>query len=137
MPVPILQTNPRADYLAHKHEIDASIAEVLEAGSYILGQQVVAFEQEFSAYLGVAHVVGVGNGTDALHLALRACGIGRGDAVVTVSHTAVATVAAIELVGAEPILVDIDSITLTMDPDRLEAAIRNLLGRRVKAIIPV
>jgi dTDP-4-amino-4,6-dideoxygalactose transaminase len=137
MPDTILQCNPRADYLAHKREIDAAIEGVLEAGSYILGQQVAAFEQEFSAYLGVGHAVGVGNGTDALHLALRACGVGRGDAVITVSHTAVATVAAIELVAAEPILVDIDSITLTMDPNRLEAAIKNSRRRRVKAVIPV
>src|SRR5262249_23115173 len=137
MSTTIVQCNPRADYLAHKREIDASIAGVLEAGSYILGQQVAAFEQEFSAYLGVAHAVGVGNGTDALHLALRACGIGRGDVVVTVSHTAVATVAAIELVAAEPLLVDIDSITLTMDPNRLEAAIKNSSRQRVKAVIPV
>jgi dTDP-4-amino-4,6-dideoxygalactose transaminase len=133
----IPQTDPRSDYLAHKQEIDTAIAEVLEAGSYILGQQVAAFEQEFSAYLGVAHAIGVGNGTDALHLALRACGVGQGDTVVTVSHTAVATVAAIELVGAEPILVDIDSVTLTMDPNQLEAAITNSRGRRVKAVIPV
>jgi dTDP-4-amino-4,6-dideoxygalactose transaminase len=137
MPAAIPQTNPRADYLAHKQEIDTAFAGVLETGSYILGQQVAAFEQEFSAYLGVAHAVGVGNGTDALHLALRACGVGQGDAVVTVSHTAVATVAAIELVGAEPILVDIDLVTLTIDPNRLEAAITNSHGPRVKAVIPV
>ncbi len=135
--VSIPQTNPKADYFAHKPEIDAAIAEVLEAGSYILGHQVTAFEREFSAYLGVAHAVSVGNGTDALHLALRTCGVGPGDAVLTVSHTAVATVAAIELAGAEPVLVDIDPVTFTMEPSQLEAAITSCNGRRLKAIIPV
>lgn len=137
MSVSICQANPKADYLVHKQEIDTAIAEVLEAGSYILGQQVAVFEQEFSAYLGVAHAVSVGNGTDALHLALRACGVGPGDAVLTVSHTAVATVAAIELAGAEPILVDIDPVTFTMDPNRLKAAISSSHGQRLKAVIPV
>jgi len=133
----IPQTNPKADYLAHKPEIDTAIADVLNAGSYILGQQVATFELEFSAYLGVAHAVSVGNGTDALHLALRTCGVGPGDAVLTVSHTAVATVAAIELAGAEPVFVDIDPVTFTMDPRRLEAAITSSNGQRLKAIIPV
>jgi dTDP-4-amino-4,6-dideoxygalactose transaminase len=137
MAVSIPQTNPKADYLAYKQEIDTAIAQVLESGSYILGQQVAGFEQEFSSYLGVAHAVSVGNGTDALHLALRTCGVGPGDAVLTVSHTAVATVAAIELAGAEPILVDIDPVTFTMDANRLEAAITNSGGRHLKAVVPV
>lgn len=137
MAVSIPQTNPKADYLAYKQEIDTAIAEVLESGSYILGQQVAGFEQEFSSYVGVAHAVSVGNGTDALHLALRTCGVGPGDAVLTVSHTAVATVAAIELAGAEPILVDIDPATFTMDANRLEEAIMNSGRRSLKAVIPV
>ena len=87
---------------------------------------MAAFEREFAAYLGRrgAPAIGVGSGTDALHLALRACGIGPGDRVFTVSHTAVATVAAIELTGATPVLVDIDPATFTMDPNRLEEAVR-------------
>ncbi|HEY9812325.1 MAG TPA: DegT/DnrJ/EryC1/StrS family aminotransferase, partial [Candidatus Sericytochromatia bacterium] len=92
-------TDPKANYLAHKQEIDQAIHCVLDSGWYILGQEVAAFEQEFADYLGVSQAVGVGNGTDALEIALRACGVGVGDAVITVSHTVVATVAAIELVG--------------------------------------
>jgi dTDP-4-amino-4,6-dideoxygalactose transaminase len=137
MPNSIPQTDPKANYLAHKAEIDAAIAAVLESGRYILGREVEAFEREFAEYLGVAHVVGVGSGTDALHLALRACGVGPGDEVVTVSHTAVATVAAIELAGAIPVLVDIDPATFTIDCTCLEDLLRGPRSARVKAIVPV
>jgi dTDP-4-amino-4,6-dideoxygalactose transaminase len=129
--------DPKANYLAHKEEIDQAIGRVLDSGWYILGQEVTAFEQEFAQYLGVGHAIGVASGTDALEIALRACGVGIGDAVITVSHTVVATVAAIELVGATPILVDIDRKTFTLDPNRLEEAIAQHQGSRVKAIIPV
>jgi dTDP-4-amino-4,6-dideoxygalactose transaminase len=104
--------NPAAQYLSHQAEINAAIAAVLDGNRYILGPQTQAFEQEFAAYLGVSHAVGVGSGTEALHLALRACHIGAGAEVITVSHTAVATVAAIELAGATPVLVDIDPVPL-------------------------
>src|SRR2546426_805195 len=97
-PPPILQANPHASYLAYQQEIDEAIHWVLNSGWYILGNEVSAFEEEFAAFIGVPHAIGVGNGTDGLELALRACGIGAGDEVITVSHTAVATVAAIELV---------------------------------------
>ncbi|MCP4535632.1 MAG: DegT/DnrJ/EryC1/StrS family aminotransferase [Chloroflexi bacterium] len=138
MSLTIAQTSPKGNYLAHESEIDAAVAQVLESGWYILGQQVTAFEQEFAAYLQVAHIIGVASGTDALHLALRTCGIGSGDAVITVSHTAVATVAAIELSGAVPVLVDIDPKTFTLDPNRLEDVIKTVVSRgRLKAIIPV
>ena len=90
MSVIIPQTDPRANYLAHRAEIDAAITTVLESGRYILGEQVASFEREFAAYLGVSHAIGVGSGTDALHLALRACGMGPGLPVFTVAHTAVA-----------------------------------------------
>lgn len=136
----ILQANPKAGYLAHQEEIDAAIHQVLDSGWYILGEEVEAFEQEFADYLGVSHAIGVANGTDALEIALRACGVGAGDAVITVSHTAVATVAAIELTGARPVLVDIDPVTFTMDPNCLEDAIRknSQLGKdKLRAIIPV
>lgn len=137
----ILQTNPKASYLANKAEIDAAIQGVLESGFYILGQEVEAFEQEFAAYIGVNHAVGVANGTDALEIGLRACGVGSGDVVITVSHTAVATVAAIELVGATPLMVDIDPISYTMDVRCLEAAIASVQSNpamgQLKAIIPV
>ena len=103
-PLSVLQANPHASYLAYQQEIDEAIHRVVNSGWYILGKEVSTFEEEFAAFIGVPHAIGVGNGTDALELALRACGIGAGDEVITVSHTAVATVAAIELVGATPVL---------------------------------
>lgn len=115
----IPQANPGAGYRALQAEIDAAMARVLASGWYILGAEGRAFEAEFAAWLGAGHAVGVGNGTDALVLALRALDIGPGAAVVTVSHTAVATVAAIEMAGATPVLVDIDPETYTMDPAEL------------------
>lgn len=129
----ILCSNPLAQYLAQKDEIDAAIRRVLESGWYILGKETSAFESEFAAYLGVEEAVGVGSGTEALHLALKACDIGPGDEVVTVSHTAVATVAAIELAGATPVLVDIEPQCCTLDPQRLAEAITP----RTRAVIPV
>ena len=137
--------DPRLNYLAHKDEINEAVQRVLDSGWYILGKEVHAFEDEFASYLGARSAIGVGNGTDALHLALRACGIGKGDAVITVSHTAVATVAAIELAGATPLLVDIDPSTFTLDTNQVEDAItkfedrRNAAseGARLKAIVPV
>ncbi|MCO5135849.1 MAG: DegT/DnrJ/EryC1/StrS family aminotransferase, partial [Phyllobacteriaceae bacterium] len=129
----ILCGNPQAQYLAHKPEIDAAIHAVLESGWYVLGREEEAFEQEFAAYVGVGHAVGVGSGTEALHLALKACDIGAGDEVITVSHTAVATVAAIELTGAMPVLADIEDTHCTLDPARLE----QLITPRTRAIIPV
>ena len=130
---PLLPSNPKANYLAHKDEIDAAIARVLKSGRYILGEEVAAFEREFAAYIGVRFGIGVSSGTDALQLALRACGIGKGDEVVTVSHTAVATVAAIELCGAIPVLVDVDPRTYTIDANQIEQA----MTKQTKGIIPV
>jgi dTDP-4-amino-4,6-dideoxygalactose transaminase len=137
MSLKIPQTDPKANYLAHADEIDAAIHDVLHAGRYILGTQVAAFEQEFAAWLGASFAVGTGSGTDALHLALRACGIGPGHAVVTASHTAVATVAAIELAGAAPVFADIDPHTFTLDPDSISQAIANHRGNPIRAILPV
>ncbi len=132
------QSDPKASYLAHQSEIDDAIRQTLDSGWYILGKQVAAFEQEFAAYIGVGHCVGVANGTDAIELALRACGVGPGDTVITVSHTAVATVAAIELAGAEPLMVDIDPATFTISPQAIENAINTYRGKaRIKAIIAV
>ena len=133
----IPQTNPKAGYLARKEKIDAAIARVLDSGWYILGSEVTGFEREFAAYVGTAHAVGVGSGTDALWLALRACGVGAGDSVLTVSHTAVATVAAIGLCGAVPVFVDVDPSTFTMDPARLREAIEKFPVGRLKAVVPV
>jgi dTDP-4-amino-4,6-dideoxygalactose transaminase len=129
----ILCANPLAQYIAHKEEIDASISRVLNKGWYILGEEVKMLEKEFAEYVGVSYGIGVGNGTDALHLALVACGIGPGDEVITVSHTAVATVSAIVMAGATPVFVDIEQDYYTMDPSSLEAAITS----KTKAIIPV
>src|SRR5216683_6148573 len=116
--LPIPQIDPRAGYFEQKAEIDAAIARVLASGQYILGREVEAFEAAFAAWLGVGHAIGVGSGTDAIELALRACGIGQGsktgDLVFTVSHTAVATVAAIERAGAVPVLIDIEPGGFTM-----------------------
>ncbi len=134
----ILQSDPGANYLAHRNEIDDVIRRTLENGRYILGEEVSAFEREFALYLGASYCVGVASGTDALHLALRACRIGEGDVVVTVSHTAVATVAAIELAGASPLLVDIDPETLTINPHAVESAVGSYSGAgTIKAIIAV
>lgn len=120
-------------YAILREELDAAIHRVLEKGRFILGPEVEAFESEFAAYLGVGHAIGVGSGTEAIELALRACGIGPGDEVITVSFTAVATVAAIELVGARPVLVDIEPCTYTMDPARVKEA----TSAQTKAILPV
>lgn len=139
----IPQADPRANYLAHREAIDAGIRRVLDSGHFILGQELAAFEQEFAGYIGCAHGVGVANGTDAIELALRACGVGPGNLVLTVSHTAVATVVAIERCGATPVLVDIDPHTYTMDPASLEQALRTLdrrsssIAGRPKAVVPV
>ena len=138
MQIIVPQSDPKASYLAHQSEIDEAVKQTLDSGWYILGKQVSAFENEFADYLGAAHCIGVANGTDALVLALRACGIGAGDVVITVSHTAVATVAAIELAGASPLLVDIDPKTFTICPQAIEDAIKGYQGKqKIKAIIAV
>jgi dTDP-4-amino-4,6-dideoxygalactose transaminase len=131
-------SDPRSDYTASRREIDEAVLRVLSSGSYVIGDEVKKFEAEFSSYLGVHHVISVASGTDALHLALRACGVGTGDGVVTVSHTAVATVAAIELAGAGPVLIDVDAETMTMSEGALEQVIQAPPNRlHIKAIIAV
>lgn len=129
----ILCNNPGVQYSAHKAEIDAAIQRVLDKGWYVLGSEVEQFESEFASYVCTDYAIGVGSGTDSLCLALRACGIGCGDEVITVSHTAVATVAAIELCGARPVLADIEPDYFTIDAEKIEA----FIGPRTKAIIPV
>lgn len=133
----ILPTDPKASYLAQKEDIEAAIRRVLESGYYILGKEVAAFEAEFAALCQTSHAVGCGSGTDAIVLALEALGVGPGDGVVTVAQTAIATVAAIEMTGAIPILVDIDEAQ-GMDPAGLAAVLApGWQGPKVKAIIPV
>jgi dTDP-4-amino-4,6-dideoxygalactose transaminase len=136
-PPVVLPSDPGASYAAYQEQIDQAVRSVVESGAYILGPEVTTFEQEFAGYLGVRQAIGVGSGTEALHLALRACGVGPGDVVATVSHTAVATVAAIELAGATPLLIDIDPRSYTMDPQRLEASIRRQDGTRLRVVVPV
>ncbi len=123
IPLRVLQADPKAGYLAHKAEIDAALLRALDGGWYILGQEVAAFEKEFATFIGAPHGIGVANGTDALEIALRGLDIGPGDGVLTVSHTAVATVASIELVGATPVLGDIEPAMYTLDPKALDAAL--------------
>ena len=133
----IPQTDPRAGYLAHRAEIDAAIATVLEGGAYVLGPEVAAFESELAAYAGAAQAVGVASGTDAIELALRACGVTEASRVFTVSFTAVPTVAAIVRAGATPVFVDIDAGTYAMDPASLEAALETFDARPGDAVLPV
>ena len=111
--------NPGAGYRALQAEIDAALARTLASGWYILGAEGKAFEAEFAQWLGISRTIGCANGTDALVLALRALDIGSGSTVVTVSHTAVASVAAIEMVGAMPLLADIDPVHYTLDAAEL------------------
>lgn len=140
-PIPFMDL--RAPYLDQQAAIDKAVHRCLDSGWYVLGQEVAAFESEFAAWLvnqsaGGSEIppvtcAGVNSGTDALHIALRACEIGPGDEVITVAHTAVATAAAIRLAGAQPVFVDIDPHTYTLDPQALEQAI----SPRTRAIIPV
>jgi dTDP-4-amino-4,6-dideoxygalactose transaminase len=117
----------------HRDELDAAFARVLDNGWFVLGAEGRAFEDEFAASAGSAHAVGVGSGTDAIELALRALGIGPGDEVVTQANTCVPTVAAIERAGATPVLCDVDSEAGTIDLESLESA----LGPKTRAVVPV
>lgn len=137
--ITVPQADPGAGYRAQKAEIDAAVARALNSGWYILGREGAAFEAEFAAWLGLPHAVGCANGTDALALALRGLGIGAGCTVATVSHTAVATVAAIEMVGATPLLIDIDPDTYTMDAEELDAVLADPPPGLppIRAVIPV
>lgn len=129
--VPFLDV--QASYLELKPEIDEAVARVLTSGWYLLGAELEAFEKEFAAYLGVRHCIGVGNGLDALHLSLRALGIGPGDEVLVPSNTYIATWLAVTYAGAIPIPVEPDPTTYNLDPDKLVSA----LTERTKAVIPV
>lgn len=129
--------SPKANYLAHKAEIDEAINRVLNSGSYILGDEVQSFEEEFANYLGVAGCVGVACGTDAVELALRVLGVGFGDFVITVSHTSIATAAAITRTGANPLFVDINPSSFTMDPQSLSDLLERYYSEKIKAIVVV
>jgi dTDP-4-amino-4,6-dideoxygalactose transaminase len=115
--------NPSEENNLIFNEIQAAISSVLKSNDYVLGPQVEIFEENFAKFIGVKHCIGVNSGTDALILALRSLGIGKSDEVITTSHTAVATVAAIIAVGATPIYVDIDLSTYNIDPSKVVDAI--------------
>jgi len=123
----------KAQYLSIKDEIDEAIGRVLNNCSFILGEEVRLFEEEFAAFCGARYAVGVASGTAALHLALRACGVGPGDEVITTPFTFIATTEAISHCGAKPVFVDIDPRTYNIDPSKIEAAITE----KTKAIVPV
>lgn len=114
-------------------ELNDAFRRVVDNGSFTLGTEVDAFESEFAAYVGCSHAIGVGSGTDALHFALRACGVGEGGEVITAVNTFAATAEAIVMCGARPVFVDIDESTYLMDLDAVEAAVTD----KTRAIIPV
>lgn len=123
----------RRQYFSIKEEIDEAISKVLEKGWYILGENVESFEKEFAAYCGAEFAIGVGSGTEALHLALLACGVQPADEVITVPNTAIPTISAISFANATPIFVDIDPQSYTMNPSKIEERIT----RKTKVILPV
>ncbi len=131
MDIPLVDL--KLQYEAIKDEIRCGLESVLESAQFVLGEQGQALEEEIARYCGVRHAVGVGSGTDALHLALRAAGIGPGDEVVTTPFTFIATAEAIAYVGARPVFVDIDPDTFNIDVALVEAA----LTGRTRAILPV
>lgn len=131
MRIPLV--NLQRQHEALRGEIRAAIDRVVETGDFILGREVTAFEHEFAAFCGARHCIGVGNGLDALTIALQAVGVGRGDEVITVANTFVATALAIHHAGATPVFVDHDPNTYNLDPRRLSSAIT----QRTKAILPV
>ncbi|MGH3008135.1 MAG: DegT/DnrJ/EryC1/StrS family aminotransferase [Gaiellaceae bacterium] len=116
-----------------RSELDAAISGVLDSGRFVGGDAVERFEREFAEWCGADHVVGVASGTDAIEIALRAVGVGLGDEVITVANTCVPTVSGIEGAGATPVLVDADPVTMTVDPERLAAAVTE----QTAAIVPV
>lgn len=123
----------RAEYAAERDDVLAGVDQVLRSGRLILGDSVRAFEEEFAAYCGARHGVGVNSGTDALTLGLRALDLGAGDEVITTSNTAIPTVSAIVSAGATPRFVDVDPDTYLLDAAQLEAAVTP----RTRGILPV
>ncbi|HSB27987.1 MAG TPA: DegT/DnrJ/EryC1/StrS family aminotransferase [Pyrinomonadaceae bacterium] len=122
-----------AQYQSIKPEVDLAIQNVINQSGFVGGNEVRAFEQEFAEYCEVSACVGVGNGTDAIYLALRALGIGKGDEVITVSHTFISTSESITQTGATPVFIDVKEDTMLMNPELIEEAITP----RTRAIIPV
>lgn len=129
-PVPLVDLGWQRDQIAA--EVSEGMARVIATTAFIGGPDVGAFEQEFAAFTGRAHCIGLGNGTDALEFALRAAGIGPGDAVAVPANTFVASAEAVARAGADTVLVDVDDEHLLMDPEALEA-----VAGRVRAVVPV
>ena len=130
-PVPMMDT--AAEYRAFKAEIDAAVGRVLASGRYILGPEGEALERELAAYVGSPHAVGVNSGTDALHFALAACGIGPGDEVIVPSFTFFATAEAVSYTGATPVFADVSPKTFNLEPDSL----KKLVSKKARAVIAV
>jgi dTDP-4-amino-4,6-dideoxygalactose transaminase len=122
-----------AQYESIKSEVLPKISDIISRGDFILGEDLKLFESEFAAYTGVKYGVGVASGTDAIYLALLACGIGKGDEVITAANTFIATAIAVTQSGAKPVLSDVDKKTYNIDPDK----ITKLINKNTKAIIPV
>jgi dTDP-4-amino-4,6-dideoxygalactose transaminase len=131
MKVPVLDL--KRQYEIIKDEVESEILEVSRSGYYIMGPKVAKFESEMSVYLNVKHIISVSNGTDALVLALKACGIAEGDEVITTPFSFFATAEAVSLVGATPVFVDVEDKAFNIDPDKIEAKITD----KTKAILPV
>ena len=129
--IPIFDS--KRQYAQYGEAAEKAVCEVMRSGSYILGKNTKALEEELASYIGVKYSVGLNSGTDALHIALRALDIGKGDEVITTAFTFVATAEAIGIVGATPVFVDIDADTFNIDPQKIEEAITP----NTKAIIPV
>ncbi len=129
----IFYANPSIKIKKYRGEITKKVQKILNSNSYILGKEVENFETNFSKFIGTKYAIGVANGTDALEISLKAIGVGEKDEVITVSHTAVATVAAIKNVGAVPVIVDVDEDYLQIDPNEVIKAI----NKKTKAIIAV
>ncbi len=123
----------KTHYSTYKKEIDGAIARTLASGHFILGGELERFERDFEAFLGTPYAIGCASGTEAIYLALAACGVGQGDEVITVAHTAVPTISAISMTGATPVFVDVDRTTYVMDPGEVERHIT----AKTKAIVPV
>jgi len=136
--------NLSQQYLEIQEDIDRAVHRVLSRGWFVLGEELESFEAEFARYCGTTFGIGVGSGTEALHLALLACGIEPGDEVITVPNTAVPTVSAVVFANARPVFVDVDPKTYTIDADKLEDYLKKRFTRRgsrdghkPKAVIPV
>ncbi|MEI7945467.1 MAG: DegT/DnrJ/EryC1/StrS family aminotransferase [bacterium] len=131
----VLLADPGASYRRFENEIDSAVKSVLESGWYILGKRCEDFQDSFASFCGTTHCIGVANGTDAVELALRGIGIQAGDSILTVANTAVATVSAIQRIGAVPVFADVEYATQTLSPSTCEQTLQS--NPFVKAIVVV